>query len=147
MFGHFPVVLESLLASWFLPGRGERDIADFEKFWGGKEQHIGGIVVERIYQAAFVQNNYSKTSFLRLNRARKARGAGSDYQNIGARLRIGTAFGFRGSQHIFGTENFWHEGFDSRSMILAWDETGNRFQRLHHDDSLSQTWWGVVKGL
>ena len=78
----FAVILERLGASGFLGGAGERQIADFEKFRRGEKDHIDGIMIERVAQAALVDHQRAHPRAFCFNGAGQAGGSRSDANQV-----------------------------------------------------------------
>src|SRR5260370_37974936 len=56
VFRSLPVVFERFIPGWFFPSTCKGEVTDFEELGSGEEQHVGRIVVERITEAAIVNN-------------------------------------------------------------------------------------------
>jgi len=115
---NFAVVLQSFFPSGFLPGRGERDVANFKQLGSGEEQHVRRIVIQRIHQTAFVEDDDSKSDFLCFDGAGEAGRPGANYQHVRALLRMRANFGLGQSFNVFGSEKVRH-GAGQKPMILA----------------------------
>src|SRR5260370_6722522 len=88
MFSDFAVILQSLFARGLLVGGGERNLADLEKLRRSEKQHACGIVKERIYQTALVDDDHLEAKLLRLDGAGQARRSGSNDQDVSSHLRV-----------------------------------------------------------
>src|SRR5204863_4123018 len=82
MLRNFSVVLQGFGARGLLVGGGERNVADLQQLRSGEEDHVGGIVEERIDQASFINAGGTKAGALCFNRAREAGRSGADNQHI-----------------------------------------------------------------
>ena len=130
MLRYFAVILQRFFAGGFLPCRSERDFTNFQQFGSGKKQHVGRIVIERIHQAALVEDDDLKSNLLRFDGAGEAGRPGSDYEHIRALLGMRVNFGPGQSFNVFGGEKIGHRflecralyggaNVDQRAMILA----------------------------
>ncbi len=54
---HTPVILQSLGSRGFFIEARHRNVTDLQQLGSGEECHVGGVVVERIDDAAFVDNH------------------------------------------------------------------------------------------
>jgi hypothetical protein len=80
--GDAAVILEGLGASGFLIEAGHRNLADFEQFRRGEEDHVGRIVVNRIDDAAFIENDGLHVTPLQLDAARESGRTSADYDDV-----------------------------------------------------------------
>ena len=93
--GDQAVVLKGLVARGLGVGAGKGDVADLEALGGGEEGHVGGVVEERVAEAALVDEDDAEAGFLGFDRAGEAGGSGADDEKVeGAGRRAGR--GFRG---------------------------------------------------
>src|SRR6478672_11362541 len=74
MIGNAPVVLQTLSAPWLLVQRSHRDVADLEEF-GCREKHeIDRVVIDRVDDTAFVEEDDIQPAPLQFDAARQPRG-------------------------------------------------------------------------
>ena len=85
MFGHAAVVLEGLGARRLLVHARHRDVADLQKFRSGEERHVRRIVVERVDDAALVDDDRVQTAALQFDAAGEAGGSGADDDGVETR--------------------------------------------------------------
>jgi len=72
------VILECFDASRLLCRTDQRQIADFEQLRGGKENHVHRIVIERVAEATFVDDQRAHSGALGLYRTGQAGGTRAD---------------------------------------------------------------------
>src|SRR5437588_6074447 len=87
MLGDFSVILQRLAAGWLLIGGGEGDVANLQQLGRSKKNHVGGIVVKRVDQAALVDAGGAESGALRFDGAGHAGRARAYYQKV---KRLGT---------------------------------------------------------
>ena len=80
--GDQAVVLEGFIAGGLGVGAGKGNVSDFEQLGGGEEGHVGGVVEERVADAAFVDEYDAEAGFLGFNCAGEAGGPGADDQKV-----------------------------------------------------------------
>ena len=82
MLGDLAVVFEGFGAGGLLVGAGEGHVADLEQLGGGEEGHVGGVVEERVAEAALVDEDDVEAGALRVDGAGHSGGAGADDEEI-----------------------------------------------------------------
>ena len=61
----------------------ERHIADLEATWRGEKHHVGGVAIDGIDEASFIDDERPKPGVLGLNRASHTGGTCANHQDIG----------------------------------------------------------------
>ena len=79
---HFAVILQRLLPGGFLLRADKGNVADLQQLRRGEEGHVGGVVVERVAQAALVHGNRGIARAPRLNGTGKAGGTGANDEYV-----------------------------------------------------------------
>jgi hypothetical protein len=82
VFGGAAIVFEGFGASGFAADGGHGEIADFHAFGRGEENHVGGIVVEGVAEAAFVDDERAEIGAFGFDGGGKSGGAGADADEI-----------------------------------------------------------------
>src|SRR5262249_748122 len=80
---HPAVILQRFGAHGFLVERGHGDVADFEQLGCGEEDEVGRVVVNRVDDAAFVDEDGVDTAARKLDAAGEARGSRADDDYVG----------------------------------------------------------------
>ena len=80
--GDLAVVFQRLLARGLLLRADKGNVADLQQLRRGEEGHVGGVVIERIAQAALVHGNRGVARAPRLDGAGQAGGAGADDEYV-----------------------------------------------------------------
>lgn len=85
------IVFEGFGARGLAALRGHGEIADFHAFRRGEEIHVGGIVVERIAEATFVDDERAQARAFGFDGAGESCGAGTDADDVvgGVGMRSG----------------------------------------------------------
>src|SRR6478672_4426215 len=83
VLGDFAVVLERFITAGLLVGAGEGHVADLKQLGRGEENHVGGVVKERVAEAALVDEHGGEACALGFNGTGEAGGASSDDEQIG----------------------------------------------------------------
>ena len=91
-----------------LQGRGEGNVADLQELWSRKENHVRGVVEERVHQASLVDDEDLEAGLLDFDGTGEARGPGADDHYVAARLWMCFGLGFGQSFHDRGSENVGH---------------------------------------
>ena len=84
------VIFQGFGASGLPAGNGHGQVADFHALGRGEEKHVGRVVVERIAEAAFVDDEGAHAGALGLDGAGKAGGAGADADDVVGVVHLGT---------------------------------------------------------
>ena len=82
MHRHAPIILEGFVTHGLFVERRHGNIADFKQFRRGEKHHIGGVIVERVDDAALVEENDVYATALEFDAAGEAGGAGADHDDI-----------------------------------------------------------------
>lgn len=96
VLGDLAIVFERFLAIRLLIGAAEGDVADFQQLRRGEEGHVGGIVEQRVAEAAFVDQHGAEAVILGIDGAGQAGGSGSYDEYIAVGGGVG-----RGVGHMF----------------------------------------------
>jgi len=135
----FAVILERFFSRGFLPGRAEGNIADFQKLRRGEKRHVGGIVIDGIYDAALVDRDRLEPGALGFDGTGQTGGSGADYHHV--RAHIGLAFGLSTGQsvgnllaragNLFGHQNsYLRDEADARHALRGSDVSLSKLRIL-----------------
>src|ERR1700744_1622077 len=82
MIGNAAIIFQRLSAHRLFIQRRHGNIAYFEQFRRREKYELGRVVVDRIYDAAFIDNDDAHTTALQLDAARKASGSCADDYDV-----------------------------------------------------------------
>src|SRR5689334_8649067 len=82
MIGNAAIVLKCLRAIGLLVQACHRNVTDLQQFRSGEKRHVGGVVVERVDDAALFQNHRAHAAAFQLNSAGKPGGSGADHDGV-----------------------------------------------------------------
>lgn len=82
VFGGAAIIFEGFGARGFAAEGSHREIADLHAFGSGEENHIGWIVIERVAEAAFVDDERTKAGAFGFDGASESSGAGADADEV-----------------------------------------------------------------
>ena len=72
------IIFQSFRPGWLSVVGNKGNAADFKAVTGGEEGHIGWVIVNRINQTAFFQNDVSQTFLFGVQAAGQTNGAAAD---------------------------------------------------------------------
>ncbi len=82
VFGGAAIVFEGFGARGLAAESGHGEIADFHAFGRGEENHVGWIVIERVAEAAFVDDERAEIGAFGFDGAGESGGAGADANDV-----------------------------------------------------------------
>ena len=94
------IVFQGLGARGLAAGDGHGQVADFHALGRGEERHVHRIVVERIAEAAFVDDERAQAGALGFDGAGEAGGAGADADDV-VRSAHGSSVRWEGCEFTF----------------------------------------------
>ena len=78
MVGHPPVILQRFGPVGLVVQARHRNVADLQQLRRGEEHHVGRVVIERVDDAAFLDQDRLHAALLQLDAAGEAGGSGAD---------------------------------------------------------------------
>ena len=82
VIGDATVVLQGFGAGGFFGEAGHGDVTDLEEFGSGEKRHVGGVIVKRIGEAAFVYDEHIEPVALEVDCAGEPRGTRSYNEDV-----------------------------------------------------------------
>ena len=82
MFGGAAIVFKGFSACGLAADGGHREVADFHALGRGKKNHVGRIVIKRVAEAAFVDDQRIEAGAFGFDGAGEAGGAGADANHV-----------------------------------------------------------------